>query len=90
MYVKDCLIFLVRQQSKFKGTVLNRCKGHKSLFFISKCSGDIQISYMETTQFSVQEWTLQKKCNAMRFRRRQNNENMSKEMSYRTHLTGRI
>ena len=31
----------------FKGTVDSRYKGSKSLFFISKCSGDIIISYME-------------------------------------------
>ena len=38
-----------RLQSKFKGTDVsfNRYKGRNSLFFISKCSGDIIISYME-------------------------------------------
>ena len=37
-----------RLQSKFKGTVDSRYKGRKSLgFFISKCSGDIIISYMK-------------------------------------------
>ena len=51
-------------QSQFKGTV-DRClfltviRGANLLFFISKCSGDIIISYLET-QFSVQEWMLPK------------------------------
>ena len=58
---------------------LNCYKGCKILFFIS----DIIISYVE---FSVQEWTLQKKnCNVSRFRGRRINENMSKGKAYGMH-----
>ena len=51
----------------FKGTV-------DSCLFLTairnatpKCSGDILISYMEVYAFFLQEWTLQKNCNVIRF-----------------------
>ena len=50
----------------------NCYKGRKYFFFISICSGDIIKLYVElTTQFSVQEWTLQKCLYVIRFHGRQ-------------------
>ena len=57
------------------------------MFFISKCSGDIIISYMEVNAFFVQEWILQKKfVMSLDFVEIKNIENMSMGMTYRTHL----
>ena len=64
-----------RLQSKFsKGTVysclfFNRYKGHTSLFYISKCSGDIIISYMEDyANFLYKKGLYKNVCNVIRFR----------------------
>ena len=48
-------------------SIFNRYMGRKSLFFISKSSGDIIISYMEDNAIFVQEWTLQIVCNDIQF-----------------------
>ena len=64
-----------RLQSKFKGSIFNCYKGRKSLFFISKCSGDIIISYMEV--YAI--FCTRNVYNVIRFRGNK---------KYRTHVRG--
>ena len=68
-------------------SIFNHFKGRKSLFFISKCSGHIIISYMEVysifcTRMEVTEMFVM----SLDFAEIKNIENMSVGMTYKTHL----
>ena len=64
----------------------NRCKGRRFLFFISKCSGDIIMSYMEVSAIfsSIMDFTNMFEM-SLDFAEVKNIENMSMGMIYRTH-----
>ena len=68
-------------------SILKRYKGRKSLFFIPKCSGDIIISYMEVCEiFCTRIDFTNNFVMSLDFADVKNNhENMSKGMAYRTH-----
>ena len=67
-------------------TVFNRYKGRNSLFFISKCSGDILISYMEVLViFCTKTDFTNIFANSLDLAEIKNMENMSVGMTYRTH-----
>ena len=65
----------------------NRYKGRKSLFFISKCSGDIIISFMEVYAiFCTRQGFTKVFAMSLDFADVKNSENMSKGMTYRTYF----
>ena len=75
-------------QSKLIAVYFNGYKGRNSLFFfISKCSGDIMISYMEAYAIFCTRMDFQKMfVMSSDFAEIKNIENMSMVMTYRTHV----
>ena len=78
-----------RLQSKFKGTVdsclFNRYKELNCLFFISKCSGDIIVLYIEVNAIFCTRMEFSFFVMSLDFAEIKNIENMSMGMAYRTH-----
>ena len=76
----------LRLKARLIASYFNRYKGRISLFFISKCSEDKIISYMEIyAMFCTRMDFTEMSVMSLDFAEMKKNENMSVGMTYRTH-----